>query len=302
MPQGENATAIRLMQLEERLVNLEREGGMPAQLSIHQSIDKSRRTPLDKYDAEGSDGEKVYDDARHVLNQRLKRTISNLTDGENNFMPKSELRKYIENQKDINALKDRIHNFEDTLGKVLNDKFFEEDGMNPGMVRIKDFQNISQNEQIDMSHVDEIIKLFDGRLMRLMKSVESIQINVGDFEHLMVSQKKSIRRMQNRIEELECAEVDLDELLVEEGAALKADDFVKYMKKIQTDLQNRMLTQKDLKDIKDRLGEIDTVSQQCDELKDEMNDIRDIQTTVSANKSIVREALLKVNQQDTKLL
>ena len=63
-----------------------------------------------------------------------------------------------------------------------------------------------------------------------------------------------------------------------------------------------MLTKKDLADMRDRLKEIDTCFDQIDELREEQDQMRDSISHIQQIKTLSREAMLKVNTQNNKLL
>ena len=114
-------------------------------------------------------------------------------------MAQDKLKNIIKNQNEISALKDRITDFEDVIDNILTKRYFEQNYEDTNLVRLKDPLGKDAQNIEEVEHMDEVIKIFEGRLDRMMKAVKSIQIDMGDWQHLMLKQKKSIKSIQNRV-------------------------------------------------------------------------------------------------------
>ena len=99
---------------------------------------------------------------------------------------------------------------------------------------------LEEKSQFDFTNSEDVLGAFDERITRLMKTVKNMQIDHGDWHHLLLRQKKHITQMQSRIHILEENTLDLEEMA--EGESINTQDFIKYMQKIKADLSNKMLT------------------------------------------------------------
>ena len=146
-------------------------------------------------------------------------------------MAQDKLKNIIKNQNEISALRERITDFEDVIDNILTKRYFEQNYEDTNLVRLKDPLGKDAQNIEEVEHMDEVIKIFEGRLDRMMKAVKSIQIDMGDWQHLMLKQKKSIKSIQNRVGQLEEVNVDIDDI-IEDGENLSAKDIVKFMQKV----------------------------------------------------------------------
>ena len=146
-------------------------------------------------------------------------------------MAQDKLKNIIKNQNEISALRDRITDYEDVIDNILTKRYFEQNYDDTNLVRLKDPLGKDAQNIEEVEHMDEVIKIFEGRLDRMMKAVKSIQIDMGDWQHLMLKQKKSIKSIQNRVGQLEEVNVDIDDI-IEDGENLSAKDIVKFMQKV----------------------------------------------------------------------
>ena len=82
----------------------------------------------------------------------------------------------------------------------------------------------------------------------------------------MLRYKRELKNLGNRVGLIEDQNLDVEEL---SGEKISAQDILKYLDKMQKEMSSRMLTKKDLADMRDRLKEIDTCFDQIDELREE---------------------------------
>ena len=75
-----------------------------------------------------------------------------------------------------------------------------------------------------------------------------------------------MKNITNRLGHLEDLNLDFEEL---SGESISAQDILKYLDKMQKSFDHKMLTKKDLADVRDRLKEIDNCYDSIDELRGE---------------------------------
>ena len=75
-----------------------------------------------------------------------------------------------------------------------------------------------------------------------------------------------MKNITNRLGHLEDLNLDFEEL---SGESISAQDILKHLDKMQKSIDHKMLTKKDLADVRDRMKEIDNCYDSIDELREE---------------------------------